>query len=80
LLSALAFTLRGKVGDFAGQLPSLTNMRAVLSKYSFWIMVLLFAMAMGGNAGIYAMLPLFLVNEHGMEVILANTILGLSQI
>jgi MFS transporter, NNP family, nitrate/nitrite transporter len=80
LSSALAFTLRGKGGDFSGQLPSLTNIRAVLSKHSFWIMVLLFAMAMGGNAGIYAMLPLFLVNEHGMELTLANTILGLSQV
>jgi MFS transporter, NNP family, nitrate/nitrite transporter len=80
LFSALAFTLRGNGGDFSGQLPSLTNIRAVLSKYSFWIMVLLFAMAMGGNAGIYAMLPLFLVNEHGMELTLANTILGLSQV
>jgi NNP family nitrate/nitrite transporter-like MFS transporter len=80
LSSALAFTLRGTGGNFPGQLPSLTNMRAVLSKYSFWIMVLLFAMAMGGNAGIYAMLPLFLVNEQGMDVTFANTILGLSQV
>ncbi|MFH0730148.1 MAG: MFS transporter [Pseudomonadota bacterium] len=80
LSSALAYTLRGSGGDFPGQMPSLSNVKAVLSKYSFWIMVLLFAMAMGGNAGIYAMLPLFLVNEHGMDLILANSILGLSQV
>jgi len=41
--------------------------------------VLLFAMAMGGNAGIYAMLPLFLVNDHGMDLARANTLIGLSQ-
>jgi MFS transporter, NNP family, nitrate/nitrite transporter len=80
LFSALLYTLRGTGGDFSGQLPSLANINAVLSKYSFWIMVLLFAMAMGGNAGIYAMLPLFLVNEHGMDLTHANTILGLSQV
>ena len=43
-------------------------------------MVLLFAMAMGGNAGIYAMLPLFFVNERGMDLNFANTMIGLSQI
>jgi MFS transporter, NNP family, nitrate/nitrite transporter len=80
LFSALAYSVRGTGGDFSGQLPSFANARAVLSKYSFWIMVLLFAMAMGGNAGIYAMLPLFLVNEHGLHLTLANTILGLSQV
>lgn len=80
LFSALAYTLRGSGGDFPGQMPSFSNVKAVLSKYSFWIMVLLFAMAMGGNAGIYAMLPLFLVNEHGMNLTLANSILGLSQV
>ena len=43
-------------------------------------MVLIFAMAMGGNAGIYAMLPLFFVTERGMDLTFANTIIGLSQI
>jgi NNP family nitrate/nitrite transporter-like MFS transporter len=43
-------------------------------------MVLLFAMAMGGNAGIYAMLPLYLVKERGMDLGTANTIIGISQI
>ncbi|MEE4355531.1 MAG: MFS transporter [Desulfococcaceae bacterium] len=80
LLSALLYTFRGKGGDFPGQLPGPENVKIILSKPSFWIMVLLFAMAMGGNAGIYAMLPLFLVNEHGMALSNANTLIGLSQI
>ena len=37
-------------------------------------------MAMGGNAGIYAMLPLFFVHERGMDLTFANTVIGLSQI
>ncbi len=80
LCSALAYTLTGRGGDFAGQLPSPRNVKTVLSKRSFYLMVLLFAMAMGGNAGIYAMLPLFLVNERGMDLTWANTIIGLSQL
>lgn len=78
--AAFLYHMRGRGGDFPGQLPSFGNVRIVLGNPSFWIMVLLFAMAMGGNAGIYAMLPLFLVNEHGMSVAWANTLLGLSQV
>jgi NNP family nitrate/nitrite transporter-like MFS transporter len=78
--SALAYTLTGRGGDFAGQLLSPRNVKTVLSKRAFYLMVLLFAMAMGGNAGIYAMLPLFLVNERAMDLTWANTIIGLSQL
>ena len=80
LASALAFTLRGSGGDFPGQLPSPKNVRVVLGTPAFYIMVALFAMAMGGNAGIYAMLPLFFVTERGMDLSFANTVIGLSQV
>lgn len=80
ILSALVYTFAGRGGDFPGRLPGPSNVRFILSQPSFYIMVLLFAMAMGGNAGIYAMLPLFLVNEHGMDLNRANTLIGLSQI
>ena len=43
-------------------------------------MVVLFALGMGGQVGIYAMLPLYLVTEHGLSGDTANTILGLSQV
>jgi NNP family nitrate/nitrite transporter-like MFS transporter len=77
---ALGYSLWGKGGDFPGQLPSPRNVKIILSKPSFYLMVLLFAMAMGGNAGIFAMLPLFLVNDHGFELARANTLIGISQI
>ena len=80
LASALVFTIRGKGGEFPGQLPGPANVKTILSKPSFYFMVLLFAMAMGGNAGIYAMLPLFFVNERSMDLNFANTMIGLSQI
>ena len=43
-------------------------------------MIVLFALAMGGSAGIYSMLPLYLVTERGLEGELGNTLVGLSQI
>ena len=79
LVSALAYSFTGKGGDFPGRLPGFENVRFILAKPSFYVMILLFAMAMGGNAGIYAMLPLFLVNDHGMDLARANTLIGLSQ-
>jgi len=80
LISALVYTLRGKGGDFPGQIASLDNVKTIVTKPAFWLMVLLFAMAMGGNAGIYAMMPLYLVEERGMALGSANIIIGISQI
>jgi NNP family nitrate/nitrite transporter-like MFS transporter len=80
LISALVYSHRGKGGDFPGRLPGPENVKYIISKPSFWIMVLVFAMAMGGNAGIYAMLPLFFVNERGFDLAWANTLIGLSQV
>ena len=78
--SAVVYSYRGRGGDFPGQLPGPENVKHIIAKPSFWIMVFLFAMAMGGNAGIYSMLPLFFVNERGYDLTLANTMIGLSQI
>ncbi len=80
LALALAYTLKGTGGDFPGKPPSPKNVKTLLATPSFYIMVLLLAMAMGGNAGIYAMLPLFLIHERGMDLTWANTLIGLSQV
>ncbi len=80
LASALAYSIKGKGGNFPGQLTSPKNIKVVASLPSFWIMVLLMAMAMGGSLGIYTMLPLFLVNERNMELTTANTMIGISQL
>jgi NNP family nitrate/nitrite transporter-like MFS transporter len=76
----LAFLRFGRCGDFPGHAPRPADVKVVISKRSFWIMVVLFALAMGGSVGIYTMLPLFLVNERGFDRDLANTLLGLSRV
>jgi len=76
----LAFIRFGRCGAFSGHAPRLADLKSVISRRSFWIMVILFAFAMGSSMGIYTMLPLFLVNERGYDADLANTLVGLSRI
>ena len=80
LVVSFSFLRFGKIGDFPGDAPSFSLARTILSRKSFWVMIILFAFAMGGQVGIYAMLPLYLVTEHGMAGEFANMLLGLSQI
>jgi len=78
--AGLAFLRFGRCGRFPGDSPRWSRVKVVISRRSFWIMVVLFALAMGGTVGIYTMLPLFLVNERGFDQGWANTLLGLSRI
>lgn len=80
LFSAIGYTLNKSGGNFPGRPLKWENVKLVVSLPSFWFMLVLLAMAIGGNAGIYAMLPLFFVNERGMDLTYANTFIGLSQI
>jgi NNP family nitrate/nitrite transporter-like MFS transporter len=80
LITVAAYWRYGCGGLFPGKLPSPVLVKSILRKGSFWIMVMLFAMAMGATAGLFSMMPLFLVNERGMDFSTANTLVGLSQI
>jgi NNP family nitrate/nitrite transporter-like MFS transporter len=51
----------------------------VLRRTDFWIMAILWIMAAMATAGIYSIIPLFLVKEKGMQLELANTIFGISR-
>lgn len=79
-ISALFYAFLGKGGAFPGRAVNIQNVKVVGSTISFWIMVVLFALAMSGNAGIFAMLPLYFVTERGFDLSTANTLIGLSQL
>ena len=70
----------GTIGKFPGDAPDLSLARTILSGRSFWIMIILFALGMGGQVGIYAMMPLYLIAERGMPEASANMLIGLSQV
>ena len=66
--------------DFKGTPPGFKAFLPLMSNPSFWIMIALFSVGVAGTLGIYSMLPLFLVKEHGMSQAEANTLLTLSRV
>jgi NNP family nitrate/nitrite transporter-like MFS transporter len=70
----LVFLRLAPSGDFKGEAPTLVG------KPAFWIMVVLFSLAIGSSLGLYSMMPLYLVAERGIDRELANMLVGLSRI
>ena len=80
LITGILFFCFGRCGKFPGDQPRPALLKELISRRSFWIMVVMFALAMCGTIGIYTMLPLFLVSERGFDADQANNLLGLSRI
>jgi NNP family nitrate/nitrite transporter-like MFS transporter len=80
IFAAMAFMRFGKGGAFPGVAPSPGTIRTLLSEPSLWIMMVLFSIGIGASLGIYTMLPLFLVAEHGVDRGWANTMVALSRV
>ena len=80
IIAAFAFQRYCDCGDFPGHPPGGQVLMAVLRLPSFWIMVVLFSLFLGGAIGLYAMLSLYLIQEAGMSADLANSVMGLSRL
>ena len=80
LIMSPVFVRSGRGGDFKGEAPSFTAVGELFGNLSFWITALLFCLGVIGTLGIYTMLPLYLVSEHGIDRNLANTLIALSRI
>lgn len=59
---------------------SLQVVRYFFTSPLFWRITVMLSFAAGSTMGIYSMLPLLLVNEHGMSVEHANSIVAFSRI
>ncbi len=70
----------GRDGDFSGTPPGMESFKAIFSNASFWRLILLFALGIAGTLGLFAMLPVFLVAEHGFDHRTANTVVALSRL
>jgi len=80
LLAGGIFQVFGRVGSFAGEAPNFRSIGTLVRRPSYWLMILLFGLGIAGSLGLYTMLPLFLVNAHGLERDFANTLVALSRI
>ena len=76
----LTFLRFGPGGNFTGEAPTVGNIRLLFGKPAFWIMIVLFCLAIGSSLGLYSMMTLYLVAERGFERGTANTLIGLSRI
>ena len=52
----------------------------ILRRRDFWVLTILWIIAVSNGFGLYNVIPLFLVKEKGMPLEFANTIFGLSRI
>ena len=86
VLGVAAFTLAavfaryGHGGEFRGESIKYSSLRLLLSNPAFWIMVVLFSLGISSTLGVYTMLPLYLVTDHGLDRNWANTLIALSRI
>jgi MFS transporter, NNP family, nitrate/nitrite transporter len=80
ILTGILFFLFGKGGRFCGESLNISTLRIILKEPSFWAMMALFSLGIGGTFGMFAMFPLYLVSEKGMDQAWANTLVGLSRI
>ena len=74
------FARLGRGGESFGEAPSFSSLRELSTKSSYWIMVLFFSLGICATLGIYTMMPLYLVTEHGIDRSLANTLIALSRL
>lgn len=71
------------LGVDAHQIPSPPNfyrVREIANNPTFWYLGFLLSLSMGVEMGVYAVIPLFLVNERSFDLSDANQLLGLSRI
>jgi NNP family nitrate/nitrite transporter-like MFS transporter len=80
LIMSPVFLRFSRGGEFKGEAPNLSSFRQMYGMLSFWVMVLLFSLGVMSTLGVYTMLPLYLITEHGMDANEANTLLALSRI
>ncbi len=73
------FRWRGQGADYCGEIPDRRLMAAIAAKPAVWLMMLLFGIGISGTLGLYSMLPLYLVSDHGLERPFANTLLAFSR-
>ncbi len=80
IMSGIAYGMSPYGSKEKGTAPDLSAAKVFFRMPVFWGMVGLFSLAICSTLGIYAMAPLFLVNDHGMEPGKANSLLAFSRV
>ncbi|MBU3983921.1 MAG: MFS transporter [Proteobacteria bacterium] len=78
--AGLVYGIAGRGSHERGKSLDILSAQNILSRPEFWLLVLLFSLAICSSLGVYAMLPLFLVSEQGMTPERASHFLAFSRI
>lgn len=76
----LIYAVMGRGSSSKEKRMDFSLVRRLLVIPQLWLMVLLFSFAICSTLGIYAMLPLYLVVEHGMDLEAANRLVAFSRV
>jgi NNP family nitrate/nitrite transporter-like MFS transporter len=77
---ALLYAWKGRGGEFRGESPGFHALREISVLPAFWMMVVLFGLAVGGSIGVYTMTPLYLVTTKGFDLEAANGLTAAARI
>ncbi len=78
--AALLFAVFGRFGDEHGEPPNFSNLTELAQNRSFWVISALFAVGVAAAAGVYSVLPTYLIVEHGLGEQYVNCLVGASRI
>jgi NNP family nitrate/nitrite transporter-like MFS transporter len=79
ITASLAYYRFSRGGQFRGESPASEAFGVLMRTPAFWLMPILFALGVSSTIGVYAMLPLYLVSERGIDQSWANTVVALSR-
>jgi MFS family permease len=79
IVVGVSYSLSSHGSGERGQAPDLLSAGSLLRMGTFWAMCLFFSLGICSTIGIYAMAPLFLVTDHGMDPQEANRLLAFSR-
>lgn len=80
ILSGILFSIRGEGGKSRAEGKAGSSLVTILKRKEFWLVAFLFGMGVGSAMGVFSMLPLFLVEEKGLDYRGANYLVGFSRI
>ena len=80
VLLALLYTYRGRGAAFYGIMPDRQAALDLLRQRFPWLLAAMFSLGIASTLGTYTMLPLYLVDQHGMDRGSANTLLAASRL
>jgi NNP family nitrate/nitrite transporter-like MFS transporter len=80
LLAGVLFAGFGRGRAEAGEPPHFENVRLFLHNRDFWVISILFAVVVSTAVGVFAILPTYLIVEHGHNEAFVNTLVGVSRV